>query len=337
MIISKSHRVKKARKEVRMKFTTLGSTGWQVSVIGFGTWPLGGDSYGTVHDSDSTKAIWRALDLGVNLFDTAPIYGSGHAEEVLGRALESVRKDVFIATKCGPIEIRPGLIRLDLSAKGIEEQCHASLRRLKTDYIDLLQVHWNDPAWPVEETMRGLMRLVEAGKVRAVGVSNFALKDLQAAHASGNVVALQSRYNLLQREVEKDVLPYCKEAGIAFLAYEPLARGILAGKIDEKRRFEPNDIRSRDPDYRGEALRLRLEAVSNLKLVAKNEGITPAQAAIAWLLSRPGVTSVLVGAKSAAQVVENVAAGDMVIDSETARKIDEAVRVAVEEDISGSE
>lgn len=308
-----------------MRYRRLGDLDIAVSVVGFGTWPLGGRDYGRVDDHDSIKAIRRAVDLGVTLFDTAPIYGSGHAEEVLGQALEPVRKEVLIATKCGPIEVRPGLLRLDLSPQAIEAQCEASLRRLRTDYLDLLQVHWNDPAWPVEKTMEAMMRLVEAGKVRAVGVSNFSVEDLRKAREAAPIVSLQSRYSLIRREVEAEVLPACRAMGIGFLAYESLARGLLSGRMTARRRFDPPDIRARDPEFLGERFARRLEAVSNMAEVARRQGLTPAQAAIAWVAAQEGVTSVLVGAKNAAQVAENVAAGDMELDPGTLEALSEAV------------
>lgn len=305
-----------------MHYRKLGSTDFEVSIVGFGTWPLGGRDYGRVDDHDGIKAIRRAVDLGVNFFDTAPIYGSGHAEEVLGRALEPVRKEVLIATKCGPIEVRPGLVRLDLTPQGIVAQCDASLRRLRTDHVDLLQVHWNDPAWPVEKTMEVLMRLVRAGKARAVGVSNFSITDLRAAQEAAPVASLQSRYSLLHREVEADVLPFCREAGIGFLAYEPLARGLLAGRMVPGRRFEPSDIRARDPDFQGERFARRLQCVASFAEMARSQGWTPAQAAIAWVAAQTGVTSVLVGAKNAAQAAENAIAGDVDLDPGTIEEMD---------------
>lgn len=315
-----------------MQVRKLGNTDFEVSVVGFGTWPLGGRDYGRVDDTDGIKAVRRAADLGVTLFDAAPIYGNGHAEEVLGRALEPVRREVLIATKCGPIEVRPGLVRLDLTPQGIQAQCEASLRRLRTDWVDLLQVHWNDPAWPVERTMEALMRLVAAGKVRAVGVSNFSLADLRTATAAAPVASLQSRYSLLHREVEADVLPFCREAGIGFLAYEPLARGVLAGRMVLGRRFDSRDIRARDPEYQGERFARRLQAVSRLADVARRQGLTAAQAAIAWVAAQAGVTSVLVGAKSAAQAAENAVAGDVVLDPGTLEEMDEAVAPVVRRD-----
>ena len=156
-----------------MQYRRLGKTGFDVSVIAFGAWAIGGADWGKVDDRDSIKAIHRSLDLGVNLFDTAPLYGNGHAESVLGKALEGVSQKVIIATKCGPIEVRPGLLRFDLSREGLISQVDDSLRRLKVDRIDLLQVHWYEAGWPIEETMGHLAEFVKAGKVAAIGVSNF--------------------------------------------------------------------------------------------------------------------------------------------------------------------
>ena len=301
-----------------MQYRALGNSGFEVSVIGFGTWATGARDYGRVEDQDSIKAIRRAFDLGVNLFDTAPIYGSGHAEEVLGRAVEPFRHEVFLATKCGPVEVRPGLVRLDLTADGILAQCDASLRRLRTDHLDLLQVHWNDPACPVAETVAALVRLVESGKVRAIGVSNFSRTDIEAACAAGPVASLQSRYSLLRREVESEILPLCREKNVGFLAYEPLARGLLAGRMDPRRRFEPGDIRARDPDFQGERFHQRLEVVRRFAEFAARHGWTAAQLALAWVAAQPGVTSVLAGAKSAAQAAENAKAADVALDPEIA-------------------
>lgn len=303
-----------------MRYRQLGKTEFQVSVVSLGTWAFSGKDYGRVDERDAIKAVWRAVDLGVNLFDTAPIYGGGRAEEILGRALESLRKEVLIATKCGPVEVRPGLIRTDLSREGIEAQCDQSLRRLRTDWIDILQVHWSDPAYPIEEVMEGLMRLVEAGKVRAIGVSNFSLEELRKACEVAPVASAQYKYNLVARGVEKDILPFCISKGVGFLAYEPLARGLLAGKMDVKRRFEEGDVRRTDPDFQGERFYKRCEAAARLAELARSQGISAAQLAIGWLLAREGVTSVIVGAKDASQAVENIRGAQVELDEVTAER-----------------
>jgi aryl-alcohol dehydrogenase-like predicted oxidoreductase len=318
-----------------MRYRPLGKSGIDVSVVGLGTWAIGGREWGRVDDGDSVKAVRRALDVGVTLFDTAPIYGGGHAEEVLGRALEADRKQVVVATKCGPVEAPGRGLTIDLSSAGIRRQCEASLRRLKTDWVDLLQVHWSDPAWPVEDAVRAIEDLVTAGKVRAVGVSNFTPDELRRAAGAAKVASIQPPYSLVRRKVEKEVLPFCREAGIGVIAYEPLARGLLTGKFDERPRLDPGDIRLGDPRFRGNSLRRHLDAVEDLSTLARRNGVSPGHLAIAWVVSQPGVTSAICGAKTAAQVVANAHAADEDLDPETARRAAEIVAGVA--DISGDD
>ena len=303
-----------------MKYRQLGTTGFEVSTVSLGTWAMGGKDFGRVDDRDSHKAIHRALDLGINLFDTAPIYGNGRAETVLGQALGPRRKDVFVATKCGPVFVRPGMIRMDLSQDGLAEQCEQSLRRLDTDYIDLLQVHWNDAAYPVEATMEGLNRLVLAGKVRALGVSNFDVTDLSLSADSGSLASLQSRYNLISRRLESEILPLCLERRIGFLAYEPLGRGLLTAKFELPRPFEPGDIRNTDPRFQGERFVSHIASARDLGNFARSEGITAAQLAVAWTLCNPATTSAICGAKTAAQIVECAKAAETRLDDDTCER-----------------
>ncbi|MBM4395153.1 MAG: aldo/keto reductase [Deltaproteobacteria bacterium] len=307
-----------------MRYRKLGSTGFDVSVVAMGTWAIGGRDWGRVDDGDSIKAIRRAMDLGVNLFDTAPLYGDGHAEEVLGEALGPSRKDVFLATKCGPIEIRPGSLKFDLSPEGIREQCEGSLRRLRTDWVDLLQVHWVEAAWPIDDAVRAMQDLVIEGKVRAIGVCNTTIEDLHKAFGAG-AVTLQSSYNLLKRKAEEAVLPFCREKGLGFLAYEPLARGLLTGRFEEGRRLETGDVRLKDPRFHGEEFLLNLDAAKRLTALARRSGISPAQLATAWVVAQPGVTTAIFGAKTAAQAVEDARAADEELDDETIREAEEAM------------
>ena len=307
-----------------MRYRRLGSTGFEVSAVSMGTWAMGGKDYGRVDDRDSIKAIRRALDLGINLFDTAPLYGNGHAEEVLAEALGPARKEVYIATKCGPVEVRPGLLRFDLSAASIRSQLEGSLRRLRSDYVDILLLHWVEPAWPVESAVQFMGELVKEGKVRAVGVCNALIDDLKKAHEAGATV-LQSPYNIMKRKVEEAVLPYCLEKGLGFMAYEPLARGLLSGRFEEGRRLYPGDVRLKDPRFQGQAFLDNLSAVRALTAIARRTGLSPAQLAIAWVIARPGVTTAVFGAKTAAQVVENAQAGDEEMDPMTAMEVIEAV------------
>lgn len=309
-----------------MRFRQLGNTGFNVSIVSFGTWTIGGSDWGYVDDRDSIKAIHRALDLEINLFDTAPIYGNGRAERVLGEALSGHRDKVFIATKCGPWEDDKGTLHVDLSAGAIVRQCEDSLRRLKTDWIDLLQVHWNDPAYPVEETMAALEKLVVSGKIRAVGVSNFDSGELATAIKSGVPVSLQSPYSLLNRDVEKELLPMCADGGIGFLAYEPLCRGLLAGKINSNTKFEPDDIRRHDERFFGAAFAKNLALVEKLRRFADAHGLEPSTAAVAWLCHNPKVTSAICGIRTAAHAAGNAKAADVVMEDEAAAKLDDIFR-----------
>ncbi|HOU53813.1 MAG TPA: aldo/keto reductase [Myxococcota bacterium] len=308
-----------------MRRRRLGSTDWQVSAMAVGTWAMGGVDFGRVDDRDSVKAIHRAMDLGINLFDTAPIYGSGRSEEVLGKALRGIRGEVLVATKCGPVEPRPGLVRMDCSPEGIEAQVEASLRRLRTDWIDLLQLHWPDPAWPIEGAVEAMDRLRRAGLVRELGVSNTSADELRRALGAGPVKTLQPRYNLLERDFEKELLPLTRERDLGVLVYEPLARGLLSGRMETTRRFDPGDVRLADPRFRGEAFRRNLERVERLRQVAGRHGLTCLQAAIAWVLSQGDHLVALCGAKTALQVVENARAAEIDLDPATAEEFAAAV------------
>ncbi len=310
-----------------MRTRPLGNTGFQVSAVGFGTWAIGGADWGRVDDRDSIKAIHRAVDVGINLFDTAPLYGNGHAETILGQALNGLRKDAIIATKCGPTEVRPGLLHVDLSRDGLVQQCDDSLRRLRTDHIDLLQVHWFDPAWPVEDTMGHLADLIQSGKVRAVGVSNFGAAELARAADAGPLSSLQPPYNLFTRDIEAEVLPMCIARNLGVLAYEPLARGLLTAKFDDRSRFAPTDVRASDPRFRLPALAKHVAAARKVERVARANEMTAAQAAIAWVLSQPGITTALCGAKTAAQVVENARAAEFEPDAATLDRLIQAARL----------
>ncbi len=303
-----------------MRFRRLGPTGFDVSVVSFGTWTVGGADWGRVDDRDSIKAIRRSVELGVNLFDTAPIYGNGHAEKVLGEALAGMRDQVFVATKCGPWEDELGRLRLDLSRDGITRQVEDSLRRLGTDRIDLLQVHWNDTIWPVDQTMEALRGLVDAGKIRTFGVSNFSAPEYAAA-VSGGCVSLQSPYSLMNRDVEAGLLPACAETGTGFLAYEPLGRGMLAGKYGPGTRFEPGDIRAQDPRFRGAAFRDNLARVEQFRRLADAHGMDAAAAAVAWVVHNPAVTTAIRGARTVTQAAANARAADREIDDALAARM----------------
>ena len=287
-----------------MESVRLGRDGPRVSAIGIGMWQAGGDAWGKdVRDKDSIAAMRRGVELGMNLVDTAEVYGSGHSEEVVGKATKEVgREAVFVATKVAGHHGR---------ARDVERACRGSLSRLGLREIDLYQVHWPDP-WdqvPLRETMKALERLERRGLIRYIGVSNFAVRDLEAARSylsRTDIVSNQVRYNLLQREIESEVLPYCKHEGIGVLAWSPLGKGVLTGKYGPSRR--PKDrVRSEEDLFRAENLRRARPLVSLLRRTARAHGKTPAQVALAWLRTHPTVVPIP-GVKRAAQAEENAGA-----------------------------
>jgi myo-inositol catabolism protein IolS len=287
-----------------MKYVTLGRKGPKVSEIGIGMWQAGGKSWGSdVADADCQEAMERAIDLGINLVDTAEAYGDGHSEEVVGRAIRAAGRDnVFLATKVAGEHLR---------ARDVERACRESLRRLGVRVIDLYQVHWPNP-WDlssIPETMKALEKLQRAGKIRHIGVSNFDVRDLEEARASlsrSDVVSDQVQYNLLHREPEAGLTKYVKREGIALLAWSPMAKGALAGSYSASRR--PNDpIRSDSTVFRPQNLRAVAPLVARLRRIAAAHRKTPAQTALRWLADHPGVLPIP-GVKRPSQAEENAGA-----------------------------
>jgi aryl-alcohol dehydrogenase-like predicted oxidoreductase len=280
--------------------------GVSISTIILGTWAMGGNHWGICDDVDALRAIDAAIDNGISSIDTAPVYGDGHAEELVGRAIQGKREKVFLATKCG-LDIYTNKYERNLSPSYIEHDLAQSLKRLKTDYIDLYQCHWPDPQTPIEETVAALLRFQEQGKIRLIGVSNFSKTALEAAMKCTPLFSLQSHYSLLERTVEADVLPWCRENGIKFLSYGSLGAGVLTGKYTECKRFPSGDARSFfyrffKPRYWPRVCQL----VDAVKEMASSKGTKPGAIALAWLLGQPGVTSVIVGARSYQQVLDNI-------------------------------
>jgi aryl-alcohol dehydrogenase-like predicted oxidoreductase len=282
-----------------MERRALGRDGPQVTVIGFGAWPIGG-GMGAVDEQQAVRTLHHALDAGITLIDTAEAYRT--SEQLIGRALRAWpgrREEVFLATK-----VRGS----DLSRAHVMEACEQSLRHLQVDYVDLLQAHSWDAGHPIEETMRAFDDLVQQGKVRWVGVSNFNVEQMEAAWRVRPFQSLQPRYNLLDRQVEAEILPYCREKGIGVLAHSPLAKGLLTGKYRPDHVFPPDDERSRMPRFQGEEFRRHLAAAGRLEAWARERGHSLVELAIAWVLSHPAITVCLCGAKSPEQVDEHVRA-----------------------------
>lgn len=314
-----------------MERRRLGNNGPEITVIGFGCWAMGGEgwggSWGPQDDAESVEAIHVALDRGINWYDTAAIYGLGHSEEVLGKALGSRRKDVVVATKCGLVWDEQSTVTNNGHYDSIMREADASLRRLGTDYIDLYQMHWPDTHHnaPVEETMRAMQALVEAGKVRFAGVSNYDVPLLRQALGVRHVDSLQPPFSLLHREVETDILPFCLQQGIGVVAYSPLASGLLGGRYTQETTFAEGDWRGRDPNFSGEGLRRNLAAVERLRAIATRHGKTVAQLAVAWVLANPALTSAIVGVRRPSHIVDALPAADWHLDAATMAEIESAL------------
>jgi aryl-alcohol dehydrogenase-like predicted oxidoreductase len=306
-----------------MRHTILGKSGLEVSRIAFGTWQLGGD-WGSTDAVAATHAIRRAADKGVTFFDTAQAYGFGRSERLLAAALRPLpREQLVLATKGGLRPTASGVVR-DASAGWLREGVHASLRALNTDYIDLYQLHWPDPATPVEDTAEQLAKLVADGKIRHVGVSNFDVAQMEAFGATLPVEALQPPYHLFRRDIETDVLPYTSAQNIGVLVYGPLAHGLLSGRLAPDTKFAPDDWRSRNPMFHGGAYERNLRAVAGLRRLAVEElGITLAQLAIAWTLANPTVHVAIVGTRNPDHIDEALLAADIELDDATRGRIDD--------------
>lgn len=295
-----------------MKITTLGRTGLEVSRVAFGTWQLGGE-WGSFDEQRPVSAVRHARELGVNFFDTAHAYGFGKSEEILGHALRDElgrdRDSLVIATKGG---INPGAERpRDARRDFLRQEVEQSLRALNLDHIDLYQVHWPDEQTPAEETASALQELVDEGKIRHVGVSNYTAAQMANFDRTRPVETLQPPYHLFRRGIEDEVLPYTREHNIGVLAYSPLASGLLTGRMTTEVTFEDSDWRAQSSAFRGETLRRNLAVVDRLSEFAAARGYSVSQLAIAWVLAQQGVHVAIVGARSARNIENSFAAADL--------------------------
>lgn len=310
-----------------MQRTTLGDHGLEVSTLGLGTWAMGGVEHvwGRVDDRESIASIHEAIDLGINLIDTAPDYGNGHAEEVVGRAIHGRRDEILIATKCGLVSPRQPDLPADrnLSRDRIHQDCEGSLRRLKVDVIDIYQCHAPDPNTPIRETMDALTSLLDQGKIRAIGLCNYGCERIAEAREYGPIHCLQTPFSIVHRRASETLLPFCGEHGIAVLPCGPLAKGLLTGKFSPDTHFP--DLRGRDPECRGDRFRQNLRLIDQLSRIAETYDKTIAQLAINWTTGFPGVTATLVGAKRPSQIQENVGGVGWSLSPEDRAQIDALV------------
>jgi len=296
---------------------------------------VGGTHWGGADDDTSIAAIHRALDAGVTLFDTAPVYGFGHSESVLGRALAGREERIVVASKCGLTWDDRGRIRHDNRPERVRFELDESLKRLGTDRIDLYQIHWPDPDVPIEDTVGELARLRDAGKVRWLGVSNFDASQLRRALAVTDIVSNQVPYHLLRRDIETELLPACDALGVGVLAYEPLCRGLFTGKFDASSRFKKRDLRRRDERFQGDAFAANVAVVDALEAVAEGLDLTVAQLAVQWVLADDRVTSALCGARSAEQISETLQAGAGALDAELRTRVEAALDSLTQDTVGG--
>jgi len=291
-----------------IEYATLAATGLRLSRIGFGCWAIGGHGYGVVDDRDSIDAIQQALSSGINFFDTADIYGFGHSEEVLSKALGARRHDVVIATKGGVCWDAAGKTYRDSSARRVVEAVEGSLRRLRVDCIPLYQLHQHDGVTPVEVTMEALCRCREAGKIRFIGCTNLAAAQVVSMNAIARLSSIQLLFSMADRTHER-LLRHCHEAeGMSTIVYGALVRGLLSGKYDGQSAFGPNDTRSTDANFRGTQLERNLEIVRDVAFAAAQYDKSVAQITLRWVLDLPFISSVIVGMKTRDQVRGNIGA-----------------------------
>ncbi|MFO7937030.1 MAG: aldo/keto reductase [Kiritimatiellia bacterium] len=318
-----------------MQYRDLGNSGIKISAVGLGTWAIGGGPWwGSSDDDQSIKTIHAALDNGINLVDTAPVYGYGHSESVVGKALKDRRDRAVLATKCGLWwDSRIGAHHFDYDGRSVYRSLNPatltielehSLKRLQTDCIDLLQTHWQsvEPAkTPIEDTMAWLMQMKDEGKIRAVGVSNITCSEMDEYLAAGELASNQPRYSMLDRSIEDEVLPYCIRHNIAVLAYSPLEQGLLTGKIGMDYKLSETAVRNRIAWFKSENRIKVVELVRGWGILAEKYDCSVAQLVIAWTIAQPGLTCALCGARRVDNIVENAGAGSLHLDKSDMQKM----------------
>jgi methylglyoxal reductase len=312
----------------------LGQSGIQASVIGMGTWAIGPWAGEDHNEADGIEAVKTALDLGINLFDTAPLYGLGRSEEVLGKAIAGRREQAVIATKCGlvwhtdngPYHATDGgtTVYRNLGTESIRHEVEQSLRRLNTDYIDLLQPHWPDEETPIGETMSAMLALKEEGKIRAIGASNVTVDQLIEYRRVGQLDTDQEPYSMLDRGIESGLLPWCLEHRVSMLAYSPLARGLLTGRMGPEVRF--TDGREQIPRWTVENRRRIVDMLETCRRIGEEHGASSGQVVIAWTIEQPGLTHALMGARNPEQARQNVPVKDLLLSDEELVQIDASYR-----------
>jgi aryl-alcohol dehydrogenase-like predicted oxidoreductase len=318
-----------------MQKRRLGNSDLDITPIGIGAWAIGGGgwngSMGPQNDADSIPAIHAALDHGLNWIDTAALYGLGHSERMVARALQGRTPRPYIFTKCERVWDEDGEIGASLKAKSIRRECEDSLRRLEVDTIDLYQVHWPEPEEDIEEGWTELARLKEEGKVRYIGVSNFSVAQMKRAQTIAPITSLQPPYAVVRREIERDILPFCLQQNIGVIVYSPMYAGLLTGAMTRERvaTFLPEDWRRNLPGFQEPALSRNLRVVEHLRQIGRRQGRTPGEVAIAWTLNHPAVTGAIVGFRNRRQVEGVVGAAEFRLNKSELAEIEEVLRQEV--------
>jgi aryl-alcohol dehydrogenase-like predicted oxidoreductase len=311
-----------------MQKRQLGSSDLEITPLGIGAWAIGGAGYrfswGAQDDSESVAAIRRAIDLGMNWIDTAAVYGLGHSEEIVAKALDGIADRPYVFTKCERTWNENGEISPRLKAESVRKECEDSLRRLGMEQIDLYQIHWPEPDEDIEEGWQTLAKLKEEGKVRNIGVSNFNVSQLRRIGAIAPVISLQPPYSLIRRGIEAEILPYCLEQNIGVIVYSPMASGLLTGKMTAERAatLSPEDWRSRSDAFKEPQLSKNLAVAAKLGEVGARHGHNAAEAALAWTLNHPGVTAAIVGIRNPEQVEGVIGAMEFRLTEHEVREVE---------------
>src|SRR5215469_14743956 len=315
-----------------MQTRRLGNSDLKITPLGIGAWAMGGAgwafSWGPQDDEESIGAIHAALDKGINWIDTAAVYGLGHSEEVVAKAVKGLSQKPYVFTKCERIWGEDRQIRKSLKRDSIFQECENSLKRLQTDVIDLYQVHWPEPDEDIEEGWAALADLQKQGKVRWIGLSNFNASQLARAQAIAPITSLQPPYSIIQPEIETDILPFCGKHNIGVIVYSPMKSGMLTGAMTRERveNMHPDDFRKRTPNFQEPLLTRNLNLVEKLGEIGNGHGKSPGEVAIAWTLRRPEVTGAIVGMRSPKQVDGIVGAAEFRLSEDETRIIAEALK-----------
>jgi aryl-alcohol dehydrogenase-like predicted oxidoreductase len=312
----------------QLKTSQLGRTGMEITHVGFGAWAIGGGNWefgwGSQEDEESIAAIQHALKHGINWIDTAAAYGFGHSEEVVGRALEGVSERPYVFTKCSLLEGPGRRVEHSLKRDSVLREAEASLQRLNIDAIDLYQIHWPNPEADLEEGWRALAELKEQGLVRHIGVSNFDVDQLRRIQGIAPVETLQPQYSLIERDVERDVLPFCRREGIGVIVYSPMGSGLLSGGMTRERiqNMPDDDWRRDDPRFQDPQLTENLELVERLSAIAERHDTVPGAVAVAWTLRHPAVDAAIVGFRRPDQVDPLLTAASLELSDAEVREIE---------------